>query len=425
MNSDSVRLRSIFDQPGWARFTAQLRGYRDTGRPLPAAVTLPEPTEEERRRHAALLRLTVPRRAGRLRYDLCAISAALQTAGLPGDWDTVLEIVFGPIPASTLAARAAQQAWQSLWANARAGLLDTDFPCRQEWLAALHRDGTLKRLSDGNATAAATLLDQANRLLAALPFPVDQPLAHTAAHHCGDSHALDPDRPLSTLVLRGLALRTGQRPPTRAPDRRDLWSQFGVVCDELSAPVLTFNLGLTGDAPLTALIAQASAAVQPLHLTTRLLWATPWIRISCPPRVFVCENPTIVAVASARLGADCAPLLCIDGELKTAARVLLRALRDHDVALHYHGDFDWPGIGIAARVIGEFSADPWRFGEADYVTASRSPGRALVGAHQPTPWSPGLGPIMSKTKRAYDEELLVDPLIEDLAVQNSRPRATK
>jgi uncharacterized protein (TIGR02679 family) len=391
-----------------------LRACRDAGRTLPATITLTGPTEDERRRHAALLRLSETSRAQRLRYELKAISNALAVAGAPKDWSEILKILCGPIPTKALAAQASTQAWHNFWPATIASLSAHPFPAHLDWLDALRRDGVLKRLAGGDAPLAARWIDTASRLLRALPLAEDQPLPHTAAHYCGDSHALDPDRPLSTLVLRGVALRKGQTLPSRAPERRALWAEFGVVCDELSAPVLTFNLGLTGEEPLASLLSHATLAIQPLHLSTRLLWATAWKRITCPPRVFVCENPTIVALAATRLGISCPPLVCVDGELKTAARLLLRALRAGGATLHYHGDFDWAGLAIAERIFREFSAQPWLFDHEAYIQACQQQGRPLLGTPIPTSWSPQMSGAMKRVGLAYDEELLVDILLGDL-----------
>src|SRR5690606_9065226 len=70
----------------WKRLRETLRACRDSGRALPAVVTLADPTADERARHAALLRLSTPSRARRLRYELAAISEALARAGAPSEW---------------------------------------------------------------------------------------------------------------------------------------------------------------------------------------------------------------------------------------------------------------------------------------------------------------------------------------------------
>ncbi len=86
--------------------------------------------------------------------------------------------------------------------------------------------------------------------------------------------------------------------------------------------------------------------------------------------------------------------------------------------MRYHGDFDWPGIAIARRIIGQ-GAQPWRLGCADYYEAvERLPaGRHLVltGRAGATPRDSELGPAMRAANVAVHEEAIVDLLLADLA----------
>jgi uncharacterized protein (TIGR02679 family) len=408
------KLRAIFSATGWTRFIDKLVAYRDRGQPLPSAVTLRAPRDDERRHHARLLRLPAPSFAGALRYDLAKIAAALQAAQLCSEWAEILTILRGQIPADKLAAQVARQGWQMFWPEAAAMLDQYPFPGNREWLESLRRDGTLKRLSQGDAALARQSIERSARLLHALPLSEEQPLASVAARYGGDSHALDPASILATLVLRGLAMRLGQAGPSRSDERRELWAAFRVVCDELSAAVLTFNLGLRGDVLLPRLVALSSADSQPIHLTTRMLWAAEWSQITCPPTVFVCENPTIVSLAAAQLGQRCPPLICVDGEPKPAGRLLLRRLRAGGSALFYHGDFDWPGIAIGERIMQEFGAQPWCFDAESYLAAATHQSRPLTGKPIPTAWSPALTEAMQRASIAYDEELLAEILLDYL-----------
>lgn len=414
MNSPSARLRAIFDTPGWARFVAELRAYRDAGRPFPDSITLASPTEEERRKLASLLRSPRPSQASRLRYDLAPLSRALATAHLPHDWAEITDSLCGPTPADLLARRATEQAWLALWPALRAEFTPEPFSGLHDWLEKIRRDAVLRKIPGLSPTAAATLLRDAVRLLALLPLSPPQTLPRVAAWHFGNSHALDPDRPLSNLILRALASRSGVPVPLRARARRELWENHGVICDELSAPVLTLNLALSGEGPLVRLTALAQTHGLPLHLSTRLVGTADWAVICPPPRVFVCENPAIVALAADALGPRCAPLVCVDGEPKTAACLLLRSLRERGAELFYHGDFDWAGLAIANRVFTELGARPWRYDAEAYHQARHAPGRDLYGSPQPTPWSPGLRQALCDHALAFDEESLFDALLPDL-----------
>jgi len=413
------KLRAIFDTPEWARLIEKLREYRDAARPFPAAITLHDATDTERRHLAALLRRPVPSQADRLRYNLAEISAALTAAALPSDWHEIIHALRGPPPAATLAAQATAKAWKNFWTEiitttATTSATDT-FPLRREWLEALKRDGLLKRLASSDTALAAQWLETATRLLKNLPLAPDQPLAQVAAEYCADSHALDTDSPLATLVLRALALRQNQPFPKSTPERRALWAEFGVVCDELSAPVLTLNLGIQGPALLAALIKHASQTGEPLHLSTRLLWNTTWNKLTYPARVFVCENPSIVSLAARRLGPRCAPLVCVNGQYATAAKTLLRHLANAGVLLCYHGDFDTGGLAIARRIFDAHpTARPWRMNAADYLAAPKGKRLADIAALS-SPWDPALANAMRQHARAIHEEAIAGQLLHDLS----------
>jgi uncharacterized protein (TIGR02679 family) len=110
--------------------------------------------------------------------------------------------------------------------------------------------------------------------------------------------------------------------------------------------------------------------------------------------------------------------VCVEGRPSVAVTRLLRALRGGGATLRYHGDFDWPGVQIAAEVIGA-GAQPWRFTAADYRSAldAGHPQRAQLGP-QPstltTPWDPELGAAMAAGQRVVEEEEVLDLLVADL-----------
>lgn len=406
MEPQRERLQALFGRPELRRLVERLNERRELGRPLTGTLTLDTPTAEERRAVDQLLRRATSTGAS-LSVSPEALLVQLRAAGLAHSWEEVLEAVCGqPDPARALAAAHAQ-AWEDLW-NRQKGTIG---PSLHIWLDQLRRDGLLKRLSGGDADVAGRWLDQAVAVLRQSPFE-DEPIASVAARITGNSHALDLDSPLATIVLRGLSLIHQCAMPVSAAVRRDLWAKAGIVCDELSAPVLTFNLLLPGAAPLDGILAAANTAATPLHVTTRLLLATDWTNFSVPARVYVCENPSIVALAARGLGRASAPLVCIDGEPKTAAWSLLGRLRAAGTELWYHGDFDWKGVAIASRVIARLNARPWRYSAVDYGAAIGID--ELAGFPVQTPWCPDLAAEMKKRNRLVHEEAVADLLLHDL-----------
>ena len=67
--------------------------------------------------------------------------------------------------------------------------------------------------------------------------------------------------------------------------------------------------------------------------------------------VYDCENPSVVNVAAEVYGSRCAALVCADGRPVVAVQRLLACLGDDGCQLRYHGDFDWPGVEMAADAI--------------------------------------------------------------------------
>jgi uncharacterized protein (TIGR02679 family) len=271
----------------------------------------------------------------------------------------------------------------------------------------------LRRLAHNDPAVAGGLLRQALEIDRQLPAR-GLPLAELAAAVTGDSHALDPGTPLGTIGVRIAAGQSGAAAWDSTEAWRDAWASAGVLCDELSAPVLTLNLRGDGQALTDRALRLHAEAGEPYRLTTRqLLREPPTFAPAAAPTVHVCENPTVVAAAANRLGTAGAPLVCIEGQPRTAARVLLGLLTAAGVRLAYHGDFDWAGIQIANVVMRRHGAAPWRFSSADYRTARG--GRPLHGDPVAAVWDPELQAAMLEVGRAVHEEEVLDVLLGDLA----------
>jgi uncharacterized protein (TIGR02679 family) len=133
----------------------------------------------------------------------------------------------------------------------------------------------------------------------------------------------------------------------------------------------------------------------------------------CGPEVFVCENPTFVDVAANSLGSSCRPLVCVDGQPKTASRLLLDALTNAGIKIRYHGDFDWDGIRIANVILPRHCATSWRFDTSDYAAAPEKK-HALKGVAVSAEWDNELANLMARVGRCVHEESLLKILLNDL-----------
>jgi uncharacterized protein (TIGR02679 family) len=127
----------------------------------------------------------------------------------------------------------------------------------------------------------------------------------------------------------------------------------------------------------------------------------------------VCENPTVVDVAANKLGSPCRPLVCVDGQPKTASRLVLDSLTRAGIQIRYHGDFDWDGIQIGNTIIRRHGATSWRFNASDYADASEKEHR-LKGAPVTAAWDTDLANLMAQSGKCVHEESVLTTLLTDL-----------
>jgi uncharacterized protein (TIGR02679 family) len=393
-------------RPLW---TAVHRRLERNGRTPRGRLTLRALSHEERDAVGELLGHAV---AAEPTIDLAALDVLLTRSAAAAGLVEVAEALLGPVADRRAAAAAEADRRQALRAHglaaiAAAGL--SDRPWAEPWLDRVWRAG-------------APLLDQATTVLGLMLGPYARPWSRKelAERATGSAHGLDDDAPLTRLVLRGLAMAVGggTEAPPGAAARRALWEAAGVVSDTVATTVLTYGLAPLGDGWRAAALRTRAAHHAETHLTLREVRELGPLRLT-PQTVYVCENPRVLeAAADARLPAT---LICAMGNPTVVTLALLDELTaDPDVRLAYHGDFDWPGIAIADRVIRRYHARPWHFGASDYLAAVRAatargtPLQPLAGQPLPTSWDADLSAAMAAENLAVHEEALIDILLDGL-----------
>ncbi len=415
MNPRAAEQLARLGEPAFARLFDRARRHLErSGGALEGAVHLSAPSDTERQALSGLLGR--PLLGRQLRVTLDDLDAALRRGPLAEGLADVLVRLGGPLRDRPAERDARASRLDAALTQARAA---SDAPWLSVWLESLRADGSLARL---DTEGLLPLVVTAARILASLPAG-DLPLPVLASRATGDTKALGPGR-LSTLVLRGLALRAEAPLPSTAAQRRDLWARFGVFMDDLSAQVLVLNLRPTDASPLSRWLRDAADHGEPFRLTLHQLVRFP-LQFA-PADVFACENPAILRAAAERLGPACRPLVCTEGVPSTAFGRLADLLAASGARLHYHGDFDWPGLRIAAAILSRPNASPWRLSAADYraaVTALGVPGtEPLTGPADPSPWDPALAEAMQSLARTVYEESLTDALLTDLAGPKDQSR---
>jgi uncharacterized protein (TIGR02679 family) len=304
--------------------------------------------------------------------------------------------------------------WEALFETARARC-DGE-PKLRNWVDRLAADGTLKRLSRGNLSTAERLLHSAWRVVTwnTRRSPKEILLANLAAGCAGDSHALDRGQPLATLCLRAIAEMHDIDGQLNAGARRKAWEAVRVIIDDLSAPVLVFNLHAAEGSTLEELLALYRQQGQPAFLTYRQLSGAAFFPPATPAMrtVYICENPSVVSAAAREIGANCRPLVCTNGQPTSSVRLLLTQLQQAGADLRCHADFDWAGLRIIDQLVREHAAIPWRMGAENY----REVAGTIALAPQPfvSAWQPELADAIRSDKKAVFEEQVVQSLLSDL-----------
>lgn len=289
-------------------------------------------------------------------------------------------------------------------------------PWIEQWLTAVRRSGVAARSGDP------ALVVRALQVLAELPATGRDagdhrysPMARNevAARATGNAHALDDDSPLPLLVLRALALIAGVHAPNGSVAKRALWEQFGVSADALSSTCLALGLAPLGSSGVARRLAIAAGGRDPVHLTSWDLAKDPLL-VPAGTRVLVCENPRVLE-AIAQSPVDTVAVVCTSGVPGLVTLDVLDRLARSGANLAYHGDFDWPGLAMANRLVARLGCHPWLMAEADYLAGVRPDGPILTGKAVTASWDAALAPAMRAHAVAVHEEAVLPRLLNRLA----------
>lgn len=350
--------------------------------------------------------------------DLSQLDQQLRATAAETGLLGVVEAVIGPVPDRRTDAAMERERRALLHEHANAALSADGLdgcPWTPEWLEGLWRQGLPARLPSAHVR---TIVGQA---ATALGLTVG---AHARTWSRGElaqvvtgtAHGLDDDTTLNRLVLRGLALAlTGiAEIPASAVERRALWDAAGVAGDTIATTVLTYGLR-PDNVPWLHERAEA-------HLTLREVRRITPLRLP-HPTVFVCENPRVLEAALDN--EIVAPMVCTMGNPTTVTLALLDAITTSgQVELAYHGDFDWPGLAIANRIMTRYPTRPWQFTASHYraaveqAAARSTPRQPLTGRPAHSPWDLDLAEAMSELGISIHEEALIENLLTDLQTQS-------
>lgn len=402
---DAGRLRGLLGGEAWIWWRERARKALEERRPIPAVITLSNPTAAER--EAANRLFGTPGAFGTIRVPTAVLETLLRDAGIADDVGCALIALDGPLRDLPAERQAASDEWATIHRTLRDKLARFTAP---GLLDALVETGQLRRFSANQTRDAEALIGQAEQVLTSIESGAKpMHLAVLSARALGDAHALDRDRALGRFVLRlkGLGQDEG------ALGWRAAWNKLGVTSDAVSASTLTLNLRASGDGRLARVLAAMGG--EPIRLTARQLEQNGECFLVQGVRVFVCENPTVIAQAASALGADCPPMVCVDGWPTTPTLMLLQRLDRDGAELLYQGDADWPGLSIQTELRHHVKLKAWRLTARGLRDCRDRPGPPLEGEQVSTDWEPELSNSLLERAQALHEETVVDLLIADLA----------
>jgi uncharacterized protein (TIGR02679 family) len=421
-------VRSYLSDPSLTALWAAARKRLERNRLAPTGTVQAQLDAEGAKRLGGLLGTRLE--PGRRRIQLGALDAALRaSAAQCGLVSVVADLTGRPLQDRMSAKEAQQTAWTALWQR-----LDAELMCAglaqagwiDGWLRELRSTGILTR---AGIEAAATALGSAVRTIAALKnTPLHAPadtgtgavkqweLSELAAYTTGDAHGLDEGRLAGILVLKAIAEACVLPSPDSASNRRMLWERVDVSTDSLSGTIMVWRLAPPGPHPWAQMMRARSDLSLVTHLTLQELRTVPDAPLTMPgTTVHFCENPQVLQ-AAARYDLP-GTLVCGSGNPSAAGWDLLQRLTSDGVDVAYHGDFDWPGIAIAERVM-HAGARPWRMHAADYLHAlTELPAERFLPLSGPaahTPWDPQLAAAMTHHGLAVHEEAQLHHLLPDL-----------
>jgi uncharacterized protein (TIGR02679 family) len=398
----------------WKRLlTAARRSLERTGGTLDGSIGLSSPTDAERRVVIGITGSYRPQTVRRLTIELATLDTALRQRHGVGLHDTLVALG-GPVR-NRPAEREQEQRRRADASTAAGASALAGQAWFAAWWSALEDDGTVTRLLRRGDDR---LLEQAVGVLEHLRGGVPGkpvPLPVLAEQVTGDTKALLAGGSLATLVLRALAIRSGQQsvPPGRV-GQRALWESYGAIPDDLASQVLVLNVACSGSGLVCGWLNSASRFGVPFRLTLQQLADDDVLPE--PADIYVCENPAVLRVAAADLGADCPPLVCTEGIPSAACHKLLGSAVAQGARLHWRADFDWTGLRIVGAAITAHRARPWRMTAADYRHAlGTGESTPLTGSQTVSPWDPELATLLTEHGRAVMEERLIAVLLADLA----------
>ncbi len=217
------------------------------------------------------------------------------------------------------------------------------------------------REAGGGLAEAERLLILGVRILNALPAQ-NRYLAVFAAEMTGSPHAFDmgtKDGYYLELLVKWFVRTSGRVQSERrdggnsavfpALEKQRLYLEAGILRDDVSNYALAAGIRACGkDGLLHKGMAGFFSEGQPVQIPLSVIAG--WTSVFCPGnRIYIVENPSVYAMLCGQWKRQCG-LMCMNGQPRLSALLILDLLGKAGVSVWYAGDFDPEGLLIAQKL---------------------------------------------------------------------------
>ncbi|MFD1362162.1 TIGR02679 family protein [Lentibacillus salinarum] len=235
----------------------------------------------------------------------------------------------------------------------------------------------------------------------------------------GDPHVFDLNRDTGKLWLHLLAVAADTSVPTSTEAINELLQDYNIYRDDLLNYVTCSGLLAEEEAGIhpvwKASVERNTVQIVPIRELIKLTTIYPFNGAD----VWIVENSGVCATLLDHK--PDVPIVCTNGQFTLAALMLLDRLAESGCVLHYAGDFDPEGLGMAQRLLDRYpvaSMQLWHM-DADAYVAS-NPVKALPEERLEKlkkighPALEEVVDVMWKTGKAGYQEAVVERMKEDI-----------
>lgn len=253
-------------------------------------------------------------------------------------------------------------------------------------------------------------------------------LAMLAAMVTANPHYFDRSTAAGKLLIAALGYTHNREDSQNAEKIAELYYISGIKPDDLSNSTVLYGISLYTEGGRHPAYEGFIREEEPYVVSMLNLGKI--VRADCPSKqVFIFENQMVFSQMCESLKGCFPAMMCTSGQVKTASLLVIDMLCAAGCTLHYAGDIDPEGMGIADRMIARNNRQikPWFFTEEAYNVSisgkTISDDRLKQLEQLRDPGLSKLAELVRQKKRPGYQELLLTAMKEDIIERLERSDA--